>query len=139
MNDLSKFNHVDLLHPSKYLKGAELMGKTVTVEIDGIDPRAELKKTDGSIEHRPLLRFKDKEKMMVLNKGNAQTIAKMHGTEVRKWIGKKIKIRAEKVRAFGKMWDALRVVDEGEPSDNGLLHDPVTGEVAGDPEPGHQG
>jgi hypothetical protein len=63
----------------------------------------------------------------------------MHGTEVRKWIGKKIKIRAEKVRAFGKVWDALRVVDEGEPSDNGLLHDPVTGEVAGDPEPGHQG
>jgi len=143
MNDLDKYNHVDLLHPSKYLKGAELMGKTVTVVIDGIDPRAELKKTDGTTEKRPLLRFKGKEKMMVLNRTNAQTIARMHGTEVKKWISKSIKLRAESVRAFGKDWDALRVVEErngngkAKTQDNGnVLHDPVTGEVAYDAEPG---
>lgn len=137
MNNLEEYNHVDLLHPGKYLKGAELMGKTVTVTIDGIDPRAELKKTDGTTEHRPLLRFEGKEKMMVLNKTNAQTIAMIHGTEVKGWLGKSIKLRAEKVRAFGKDWDALRVVAErkGKPQDNGLLHDPITGEVAADPDP----
>ena len=135
MNDLEKYNHVDLLHPSKYLKGAELMGKTVTVVIDGIDPRAPLKKTDGSTEYRPLLRFKGKDKLMVLNKTNAQAIAKMHGSEVRKWIGKSIRLRAERVTAFGKDWDALRVVpDKGKAIDDGALYDPNSGEVAAGPD-----
>ena len=142
MNDLEKYNHVDLLHPSKYLKGAELQGKTVTVVIDGIDPHADLRKTDGTTEHRPLLRFKGKEKMMVLNRTNAQAIARMHGAEVKGWIGKAIKLRAEKVTAFGKEWDALRVVAERkgkQQDDDGSLYDPATGEVASDPEPGGQG
>jgi hypothetical protein len=141
MNQLDRFNHVDLLHPSKYLKGAELMGKTVTVVIDGIDPRAELKRTDGTVEHRPLLRFKGKDKMMVLNKTNAQAIARMHGTEVKQWIGKAIKLRAEKVTAFGKDWDALRVVVErgAKQQDDGALYDPDTGEVATRSEPGSEG
>lgn len=142
MNVLDKFPHVDLLHPSKYLRGAELLGKTVTVVIDGIDPRAELKRTDGSTEHRPLLRFKGKDKMMVLNRTNAQAIARMHGTEVKGWIGKSIKLRAEKVTAFGKEWDALRVVVERggkAPADDGALYDPDTGEVAAGPDPGSDG
>jgi hypothetical protein len=137
MKDLDKFNHVDLLYPSKYLKGAELMGKTVTVTIDGIDPHAELKRADNTSDFKPLLHFDGKEKMMVCCKENGQRIALMYGNDPRKWIGKKIKLHTEKVRAFGKNWDALRVVVEGEKSreNDGTLYDAETGEVASDPEP----
>lgn len=133
MNELDKYNHVDLLYPSKYLKGAELMGKTVTVTIDGIDPHAELKRADQTSDFKPLLHFESKEKMMVCCKENGQRIAAMYGPNPKNWIGKKIKLHTEKVRAFGKTWDALRVVVEKNKvqSDDGALYDPDTGEVAG--------
>lgn len=132
--DLRKYNHVDLLFPSQWLKAADFRGKTVTVLIDRIDPRADLKRTDGSSEKKPVVYFRGDWKPMVLNRTNGRIIAKLYGPEVTAWIGKTIMLRSEKVSSFGQMVDAIRVVPEKprakvaqrqeEPT-----HDEETGEV----------
>lgn len=106
---LAKYNHVDLLFPSKYLKAADLMGRAVAVVIAGIDPRAELQMRGGAKEKKPLVRLAGKEKAWVLNKTNAHLIAEVYGNEVTGWLGKTVVIRAERVRFGGNMVEAVRV------------------------------
>lgn len=108
---LDDFDDIDLLHESTYLKAAELRGHTVKVEILKIDPKATMHRP-GSAETdtAPVLYFKGKEKGMVLNKTNKNTIADLHGRDPRKWIGKQIEIRAEMVKYKGKLVPGLRVV-----------------------------
>lgn len=53
--------------------------------------------------------FKEHSKPMVLNKTNCKTIEKLYGPIVEDWIGKRITVKSERVRAFGDMVDALRV------------------------------
>lgn len=50
-------------------------------------------------------------KPMIMNSTNLKTISKSLETPyVEDWVGKKIEITVEKVRAFGEVHDALRVV-----------------------------
>lgn len=53
--------------------------------------------------------FQGSSKPMVLNKTNCKTIEKLYGPFIENWIGKKIIIKSEKVKAFGDVVDALRV------------------------------
>lgn len=54
----------------------------------------------------------EKELPMVLNKTNASMIAEVTGTDVLgEWIGKRIYVGTEKVKAFGKVSEAIRVRD----------------------------
>jgi hypothetical protein len=106
---LEKYNHVDLLFPSKYLKAADLRGKSAVVKIESIEPRADLQMKSGKTEKKPLVRLAGKEKSWVLNKTNAHLIAEVYGAEVTAWIGCEIVIRSEKVRFGGQSVDAVRV------------------------------
>lgn len=50
-------------------------------------------------------------KPMIMNSTNLKTIYKTLGTPyVEDWVGKKIELEVQKVRAFGEVHDALRVV-----------------------------
>jgi hypothetical protein len=50
-------------------------------------------------------------KPMIMNSTNLKTINKTMGTPyIEDWVGKKIEITVEKVRAFGEVHDALRVI-----------------------------
>lgn len=50
-------------------------------------------------------------KPMIMNATNLKTINKVFGTPyIEDWYGKKIEITVEKVKAFGEIHDALRVV-----------------------------
>jgi hypothetical protein len=54
----------------------------------------------------------EKELPMVLNKTNATMIAEVTGTDVLgEWIGKRICVGTERVKAFGKVSEAIRVRD----------------------------
>lgn len=54
----------------------------------------------------------EKELPMVLNKTNATMIAEVTGTDVlAEWIGKRICVGTERVKAFGKVSEAIRVRD----------------------------
>ena len=58
--------------------------------------------------------FKEKGiKPLILNKTNCKTIQGIYKTPyIQEWSGKRISIHVEKVKAFGKLEDALRVVNE---------------------------
>lgn len=57
--------------------------------------------------------FKEKCKPMILNKTNCKMIQALYDTPmIEMWAGKKIIVRVEKVKAFGKLEDALRIKKE---------------------------
>ena len=66
--------------------------------------------SDGKKEMCPVVHFFEDIKPMVLNATNNKTIAKLFKTPyIEQWHGRKIQIYVEKVKAFGEIWDALRI------------------------------
>lgn len=64
-------------------------------------------------EEKICIVFAELDKPMVLNSTNNDTITRVIGSpNFDDWIGHKIKVGTEKVRAFGDVWDAVRVRDE---------------------------
>lgn len=99
---------------SDYLSGADLDdGKGKTVDIDVTIRRAaqeRVKDVNGKDETCLVLRFEGDLKPMICNVTNAKTISKLVGsTYIEDWAGKRITIGTERVRAFGELWNALRV------------------------------
>lgn len=108
-DELKNFNHVDLLFPSKYVKAADLRGKSVPVVIERIKPREKLMMAGGKSDMKPVIYLRGKEKGWILNKTNARAIAKVYGPELTEWIGKTVVVMATQVEAHGEMVDAIRV------------------------------
>lgn len=99
--------HFKLLYPSLYLAACDLMGKEPKVTITSIT--VEEIKTEKGAEKKVIARFAGKEKMMILNKTNAKTIAKRHGNDTDDWIGKQITLYATTCQAFGETHECLRI------------------------------
>lgn len=108
-NNVGDYKDVSLLFPSNYLRGAEIKGKLVTVTIDRLEPRHELKDSNGKSSFKPVLYFKNATKGLVLNKTNAMVIASLHGSAIEDWYGKDISLTTEHGIWFGKAADAVRV------------------------------
>lgn len=79
--------NIDAAFPSKYLKGADLNGKTVRVTIE----RMEIEEV-GDGDRKPVLYFAGKDKGLALNRINADTISSSFGHETDDWAGKIIEI-----------------------------------------------
>jgi hypothetical protein len=88
--------------PSKYLKAADLHGKQATVVISHVTME-----TIGDDE-RPILYFSGKEKGLVLNKTNANTIANVFGDDTEDWRGGEIILFDTIVDFQGKSMPAIR-------------------------------
>lgn len=70
----------------------------------------EVTSPDGKKEICSVIHFVENVKPMILNATNNKTIAKLFKTPyIEQWAGRKIQIYTEKVRAFGEVWDALRI------------------------------
>jgi hypothetical protein len=98
--------------PGQYLKCADLNGKRVGVVIDGVTVE------DIGGETKPVLHFKGKERGLVLNKTNANSISMIVGTdETDNWPGKRITLYPSKTDFQGKRVDCIRVdpPDQGAP------------------------
>lgn len=108
-DELKNFTHVDLLFPSRYVKAADLRGKSVTVIIERIVPREKLMMAGGKTDNKPVVYLKGKDKGWILNKTNARDIAKAWGNEVLEWIGKPVVIVSKQVEARGETVDAIRI------------------------------
>lgn len=64
-------------------------------------------------EDKMVVIFEELDKPMVLNSTNNETISRVIGSpNFEDWVGHRVKIGTEKVRAFGDVWDAVRVRDE---------------------------
>lgn len=98
------------LFPSKYVKAADLNGKTVTLTIDKLV--IEELGHGSEKERKPVLYFQKATKGLVLNRTNAMTIAGLYGDESDEWPGKRISIYPTRIRAFGAMQDTIRIREE---------------------------
>lgn len=94
---------VDQMFPSNYIKAADLGGREVTVTIDRVEME------DLGSERKPVVYFRGKEKGLVLNKTNAQTIAHMHGGNTAKWPGKQIVLFSMLVSYQGENRPGIRI------------------------------
>lgn len=104
--------HVDLMFPSKYLKAADLMGKDATVTISGVKAD-DLQMNNGTKERKYVISFVGTDKMLVLNKTNAKSIAAaLNEKRAVKWTGQKITLYPTECMAFGKITDCIRVREE---------------------------
>jgi hypothetical protein len=106
-----------LLFPSKYLGAADLKGQDVTLVIDHMNIDA-LQMVGGRKEAKPVLYFrkpKDNtpiDKMLVCNKTNARTIAKLYGKEVEGWAGKKITLYPTTTTCGRNTVDCIRIREQ---------------------------
>lgn len=89
--------------PSKYVKAADLGGRTPTVTIGQA-----IIETIGT-DRKLILYFYGKEKGFVLNKTNANAIAEAYGPNTDAWIGQKIVLFEAMVDFKGKNVPAIRL------------------------------
>ncbi len=101
---------ISQLFPSKYVKAADLNGKTVTLTIAKLV--VEELGHGAEKERKPVLYFQKATKGLVLNRTNAMTIAGLYGDESDDWEGKRVSIYPTRIRAFGAMQDTIRVREE---------------------------
>ena len=94
-------------YPSPFLKADDLKGRNVTVTI--CDVTLEELGQGRDKETKLILAFHGKEKKMVCNKTNANTITKLYGPETDGWIDQVITLTAREVEFQGSMTMALRV------------------------------
>lgn len=95
--------------PSEYLRAADLQGRQVKVVIDHVELR-EIGDSD-----KPVLFFEGKDKGVVLNKTNANTIAAVYGDEMDTWSGKPIILFSQMVSFQGRMQPGIRVLIPAQP------------------------
>lgn len=94
--------------PSNFLKADDLGGRNVTVEIE--DASFEEIGQGRDKESKIILKFVGKEKKLVCNKTNANTIAKVVGSDdTDDWPGKKIILTTREVDFQGTPTLAIRV------------------------------
>ncbi len=80
----------ELLFPSKYIKAAELRGKDVPLTIKAVELTDLPLKGTSDTKKRGVIEFQETQKMLVLNRTNADIIARMHGRDTDEWVGKRI-------------------------------------------------
>ena len=102
--------------PSKYLKAADIEGNP-TVEIANVSEE----EVGRDKEVRPVLYFHGEEKGIILNKTNANNIAKLYGYETDDWVGKKVVLGTTYVDFQGQSVEAIRIYPPKRPSMNAPL------------------
>lgn len=96
------------IFPSKYLKHEDLEGKDVTVTIHSAD--MENVGTEEKPEEKLVLRFRGRDKGLVCNVTNFDTIEMMYGDETDEWVGQPITLYTDHTVKFaGKKAPGIRV------------------------------
>ena len=95
--------------PSEFLKSEDVSGEGTTLTMGLVEMREFEDPQTKETAIKPVLEFKETEKKLILNKTNWDRIAKAHGDDSDKWVGKKITVHLEAVTAFGKTSDVVRV------------------------------
>jgi len=107
--------HIDKLRNPNYLGGWDLMdanGKTIdkVVTIKEIKNESVFNQKNQE-EQQVITVFFNECKPIILNATNRKTLKKVTGTEyIEDMIGKKIQLTTKKVKAFGEVHDAIRIV-----------------------------
>ena len=98
---------------SKYVGGWTFADGDKTLTIRDVDVQKVKSEANQDGEEKIVVLFDEIDKPMILNSTNNETICRVIGSQnFEDWIGKQIRVGTEKVRAFGDIWDAVRVRDE---------------------------
>lgn len=103
--------NVNDIFPTRFVAAADLNGKSFVLTIRSVTLE-DMQSHDNKTVTKPVAWFTNATKGLVLNRTNTMIIADLYGPETDAWAGKQITIYATKVRAFGKMDDAIRVREE---------------------------
>lgn len=96
---------IDAAYPSKYLKASDLQGRQPTVTID----RVIIEEVGRDKESRPVIYFTGKDKGMVLNRTNANSVASIYGKDTDGWIGRPVTLFVIMTEFNRNMVEALRL------------------------------
>ena len=97
----------------RFLSSLDLMGAgDVSLTIDRVEHLTSIEYANGNTDTNVIMiYFKESQKPLSLNVTNIKAIVAIAGTnKAGEWTGKKVKLAVKKVKAFGKMQDAVRVV-----------------------------
>jgi hypothetical protein len=95
--------NINDVFPSKYLKAADLNGKTVTLTIKDVGVE-----TIGD-DDKLVVYFKGKDKGLVMNKTNSNNIAIVFGPDTDGWLDQDISVFPTMVDFQGRSMEAIRV------------------------------
>lgn len=107
--DLEELMNIYSTDLFKYLAGDMIGGSQVTLTIINVT-QERMNSGKGGEQVKPVLHFKERDKMMVLNKTNAQTIARELGPETDNWTGGRVTLNAPQIEAFGRQTRSIRVI-----------------------------
>lgn len=96
--DMTKFAGSE----SKYLKAADLQGKTVKVTIAGVSLLEFEDESTGVKTSKPALALKGKEKQIVCNATSVQELIQAYGADSDGWVGKEIRLSTKHYPKFGR-------------------------------------
>lgn len=99
--------NINQAFPSKYISAPDLQGRHVTVVMSSVI--MEEIRSDQGVQEKPVLYFQGKEKGLVLNQTNANSIADIYGPETEAWMGNSIELYPTRVQFGNRMVDAVRV------------------------------
>ncbi len=94
---------------SEWLSGIDLAGRTIAVEIAGVEEVTVPDPRTGKAIRKVAVAFRGAKKRLLLNATNAKALAKLFGLETDAWTGKRVLITPENVRAFGGEHCVVRV------------------------------
>jgi hypothetical protein len=127
--------------PSKYIAATDLQGRDVPVTISHVS--MEVVGSQGNQETLPVVYFMGKEKGLVLNKTNANTIAQLHGDDTDFWANRPVTLFPTQTDFQGRQVPCIRVrlatsAPAPAPAHAGNGRPPQNHPVAPDgPPPGH--
>ncbi len=101
-------DHWEAQFDRDYLRWFHLQGHEVTVEIESIE-RKELTLRGGAKKKSPVIRFVGKDKPLVMNYTNMESISEIHGKSVKDWVGKKVVLYQSETQLKGKTVDCIRI------------------------------
>ena len=93
--------------PSKYLKAADLGGKTWMLTISNVT--VEDVGTEEKSERKMVMYFNEAAKGVVMNRTNASELELVYGDETDHWIGKKVELFSVLVPFQGKNVEGIRM------------------------------
>ena len=101
--------HVDLMFPSRYLRAVDFEGKPVTLTSAEV-VKDKVQMATGQKAEKYILRFRETEKELILNKTNAKAVAKvLSEMKAINWPGERITLKPSSCEAFGEIVPCIRV------------------------------
>lgn len=115
--------------PSKYLRAGDLQDKAHVVIVARID-MADIGQ-EGHPEQKPVLYFQGRDKGLVLNKTNAETLSFVYGDETNAWVGQPVEVYPDTVMFKGAVTPCIRVrrpvqAAQGQPVARQDIHTPLS-------------